>query len=78
MKTLNQFKQEEKIANIELLQGNGRRYAKVNNKDVIVSSKADMAKPLFVTELTTDEQGNARQTPLYVICNAQVKVVATV
>lgn len=70
MKTLAQFKLEEGVATIDLLQGKGRKYATVNNKSVIVSQECDMTKPLFVFH---NEELN-----LHVICNSGVKVVASI
>lgn len=71
MKTLAQFKIEEGVSQIDLLQGKGRRYATVNNKSVIVATECDLAKPLFVFH---NEEKN-----LHVICNSEgAKVVASI
>lgn len=77
MKTLNQFKQENQINTIDLLQGKGRAYATVNDKQLVVSSKCDMSKPLFVIPMKADKDGVA--TPnTYLLCNSDVKVLASI
>lgn len=80
MKTLSQFKNEEKVDHIDLLQGiegNKRAFATVNNKQLIVSSECDLTKPLFVIEMTKDANGNA--TPnVYLLINSKSKHVASV
>ena len=70
MKTLAQFKQEEGVQTIELMQGKGRAFAKVNDKDLIVGTNTDMKQPLFV--IHNEERG------FYVICNAGAKVVGSI
>ena len=77
MKTLGQFKEEEGITKIDLLQGNGRMYATVNEKNLVVSSKCDMSKPLFVIQLEKDKDGKPLQN-VYAITNSVVKVAASV
>ncbi len=85
MKTLNQFKKEQSIEKIELLQGKGRKYCTVRNLSIIVSKKCDLAKPLFVIELSkpVDEaqpDGARVVVPdAFVIINATtVKAVETI
>ena len=70
MKTLAQFKKEEGIDQIDLMQGKGRAYATVNEKSVIVSTECDLTKPLFVF--------HNEEKDLHVICNSGVKLVASI
>lgn len=70
MKTLAQFKLEEGVATIDLMQGKGRKFAKVNDKDLIVATECDMSKPLFVFH--NEEKG------FHVICNSGATVVASI
>jgi len=72
MKTLAQFKLEEKISQIDLLQKNGRAFAKVNDKDLVVSKDCDLKKPLFIIPLTKVVEG---QEPI-VISNAYLMINA--
>ena len=77
MKTFNQFKQEERIASVELLQGKGRAYATVNDKTLMVASTCDLKKPLFVIKMEADKDGVA--TPnTYLLINSDVKVLAAI
>jgi hypothetical protein len=77
MKTLAQFKLEERVSKIDLMKGQGRAFAQVNEKNVIVSEKCDMTKPLFVTKLEADKDGNPLQN-VYAICNSTVELVASI
>jgi len=70
MKTLEQFKLEEGVSKIDLLQGKGRKYATVGTKSLIVSSECDMAQPLFVFHNV--EKG------FHVICNSSAKYVGSI
>ena len=70
MKTLAQFKLEQGVATIDLLQGKGRKYAQVNSLSVIVSTDCDMDKPLFVFHNV--EKG------FHVICNSAAKYVGSI
>ena len=70
MKSLNQFKAENGVVTIDLLQGKGRAYAKVQDKDLIVGSATDMKKPLFV--IHNAEKG------FYCLVNSDVKLVASI
>ena len=70
MKTLAQFKLEEGVATIDLLQGKGRKYATVGTKSIIVSTDCDMAQPLFVFHNV--EKG------FHVICNSNAKYVGSI
>lgn len=70
MKTLEQFKLEQGVSKIDLLQGKGRKYATVNTLSVIVSTECDMARPLFVFHNT--------EKNLHVICNSNAKYVGSI
>lgn len=70
MRTLNQFKQELGVQSIDLLKGNGRMYATVGDKSIIVGSNTDMNKPLFV--IHNSDKG------FYCIVNSAATVAATV
>ena len=70
MRTLNQFKQELGVTSIELMKGNGRMYATVGDKSIIVGNTTDMVKPLFV--VYNEDKG------FYCIVNSSAKVVATI
>lgn len=87
MKTLTQFKAENNINNIDLLQGKGRKYAQVRDIQLVVSSKCDLKQPLFVTLMSkaidkTQEMNeeNSRLVPgVYLLVNApSVKVVESI
>ena len=86
MKTLAQFKAEQGLSKIELLQGTGRKYAQVNDVQLVVSSKCDLTKPCFVTNLNEkiDEAGeftpeNSKIVPgVYLVINASVKAVEVI
>jgi len=75
MKTLEQFKLENGLNKIDLLQGKGRMYARVGNIDVIVSKSADLTKPLFVIP-ATNEDGSLRG--FQTIVNSDVRVAASI
>ena len=66
MQTIEQFKSEQRVDKIILMQGKGRKFSNINGKSVIVATNADMAKPLFVA---WNDKG------FYVIMNASAKVV---
>lgn len=69
MTTLNQFKQEMGVQSIDLMQGNGRMYATVKDKSLIVGTNTDMAKPLFVI---WNDKG------FYCLVNSAAKVVQSI
>lgn len=76
MKTLNQFKQEERVQTIDLLQKKGRAFASVNDKSLVVSKECDMKKPLYVIPLTNKE---GVITPnAFLLINADMKAIASV
>ncbi len=52
MKTLSQFKAEQNIGQIELLQGKGRKFATVRDMDIVVGTKTDLKLPLYVIPLS--------------------------
>ena len=70
MKTLAQFKMEEQVAEIHLLQGKGRKYAQVNEKNLIVSKGCNLQEPLFVIP-TTDKDSKLVIPNLYTIINGK-------
>lgn len=77
MKTLDQFKREERIDKIDLLQGKGRMYATVNEKKLIVATSTDLAKPLYVIPITEDKDKNPVSNVFAIINSATVKTVAS-
>jgi len=84
MQTLNQFKLENRVTNIDLLQKNGRAYANVNNKKLIVSSECDMKQSLFVIPCTKNKDGepmpldmNGHPT-VFLLINSTSKHIATI
>jgi hypothetical protein len=78
MKSLSQFKAEEKVSHIDLLQGKGRKYATVNDKSLIVSKDCDMSKPLFVIATTNKDSGLVIPN-LYTLINAaNVQMVGSI
>lgn len=77
MKTLEQFKAEHNIAQIQFLQGKGRLFAKVGNTDVVISKECNMKEPLYVIPLTTKE-GALVPNAVLIVNNAKVKVAFTI
>ena len=82
MKTLEQFKAEEHIKSIDLLQGKGRMFTKVNDKDLVVAKECDLKKPLFVIPLSKPVEGTEDQFEVipnvYILINSEIKVVGSV
>ena len=78
MKTLDQFKMEEGIKEIHLLQGKGRKYAQVNDKNIIVSTQCDLSKPLFVIPTTNKESGLVMPNLFTIINATNVQMVGSV
>lgn len=78
MKTLNQFKAEEGITNIDFLKGKGRAFATVKDKSLVVSSEFDNTKTAYVTPLSRfnngkdDSEGSTVVPNAFVICNSTV------
>ena len=70
VKTIEQFKLEQGVSKIDLLQGKGRKYATVGTLSVIVSTECDLARPLFVFHNT--------EKNLHVICNSNAKYVGSI
>ncbi len=75
MKSFAQFKAENNVSKIDLLQGKGRMYAKVGSTDLIVGKTTDLSKPLFVIH-GTKEDGSAQ--PFQTLVNSMVKVAASI
>ena len=84
MKTLAQFKQEQNITSIELMQGKGRKFATVRDMDLIVGTKTDLKQPLFVIPLSkaidaalpiSEENSVIVPKAFVLINNANVKAV---
>jgi len=75
-----QFKRDVlKVNNISWMQGKGRVFANVNGISLIVATKTDINKPLFVRELTANKHGEVIPSgTAYVLINSEnVSVVAT-
>ncbi len=81
MKTLNQFKSEENISKIDFLQGKGRAFATVNDKQLVVSKDFDATKAAYVTPLskfnngTDDTDGSTIVPNAFVLVNSEVTLV---
>jgi hypothetical protein len=71
MKTLAQFKKENNIETIQLLQGKNRKFANINDLVIIVSKECDLTKSLFVVATTNQETGVTYQNA-YTIVNSNV------
>lgn len=87
MKTLAQFKAENSIEKIDLLQGKGRKYAQVRDIQLVVSSKCDLKQPVFVTPMSEAidpsqpiSEENSKVIPgVFLLVNAgNVKVVESI
>lgn len=92
MKTLTQFKNENKVSTIDLLQGKGRAYCTVGTQKLFVASKTALDKPLFVTdsirrpiegievtpETVLDNSNSIEDFSSHWLVNSDVKTVATV
>lgn len=87
MKTLAQFKQENNITSIDLLQGKGRKYAQVRDIQLVVSSKCDLKQPVYVTPMSEPidasqpiSEENSKIIPgVFLLVNASsIKVVETI
>ncbi len=78
MKTFAQFKQEEGITSIELMKAaNGRKFAQVNEKNIIVATNCDLSKPLFV--VPTSNKDTKEVVPnLFTIVNSTVEMAETI
>lgn len=75
-----QFKRDVlKVNNIMWMQGKGRMFANVNGLSLIVATKTDINKPLFVRELTSNKNGEVIPSgTAYVLINSEnVTVAAT-
>lgn len=91
MKTLAQFKQEQNVTSIDMLQGTKRAYATVRDHKLFVASKTDLSKPLFVSELRRpnpdvvvaedtllDNSNSVVDPKSHWLVNSNVKTVATI
>jgi hypothetical protein len=84
MKTINQFLLENNCPKLELLQFKGRAFAKVADKDLVVSKSCEYTKPLFVTPLSTfnngvdDTDGSTIVPNAFVLCNSGATIVHTI
>lgn len=80
MQTLAQFKKELGVETIEFMKSNktGTQFTTVRAKNIIISRKADVSKPLYVTMMTRTADGEeiAPETA-YVIHNAGAEVGTT-
>lgn len=76
MKSFAQFKQENGLTKIDLLQGKGRMYAKVGSIDLIVGKETKLDQPLYVIH-GVNEAGQPQ--PFHTLVNsANVKIAATI
>ena len=82
MKTLEQFKLENGIKEINMMKtAKGREFANIAIKDsdgkivkeitVVVATKFDDSKPAYVVEVTEDKNHNALEN-VFAICNSTV------
>lgn len=74
MKTLEQFKKDLGIENIQMMKTKkGRQFAKIGEITIMVSANPDFdAKaPLYVTEVEKDSKGNKLEN-VYAICNSSL------
>ena len=87
MKSFDQFKAENNISTIQLLQGKGRKYAQVRDIQLVVSKNTDLGQPLYVTPLNeaidpTKEMSEENSRPVpnaVVLINASnVKMVEAI
>lgn len=87
MKTLAQFKKENNIETIDLLQGKGRKYAQVRDIQLVVSSKCDLKQPVYVTPMSepidpsqpiTEENSKVVPGVFLLVNAANIKVVESI
>ncbi len=80
MTPLAQWKQLHKVKQIQLMQGQGRMFANINGKTLIVGSKTDLNKELFVMELNSNRDGEviAPGTAFVLINSSKVRVVMSI
>jgi hypothetical protein len=80
MLTLNQFKAENNISKIDMLRGEGRLFATVREKSLVVAKDCDVSKPLYVIPLSKfnngvdDTDGSTIVPNAFVIINSSVTV----
>lgn len=78
MYTLASFKREHQVEKLEFMKGKGRAFTTVKGKSLIIGSKTDLTKPLFVVELTANKDGVAIDPgTAYVIVNNEKITVLT-
>ena len=80
MQSLQQFKAEIGITEIKLVENKkGRKMAFLPNDILLlVSSKCDMAKPMYVNRITEDAQGTPIEDVVYVVFNTDLKEAGTI
>ena len=87
MKTLQQFKLENNITTIDLLQGKGRKYAQVRDIQLVVSSKCNLKEQVYVTPMSEaidkeqpiSEENSKVVSGVFLLVNAaNVKVVDSI
>lgn len=73
MKTLAQFKSELGVDSIQFLKNeSGRQFATIGKVTLVISPKLDMKKPMFVTAIEKDKNGNKLEN-VYSVCNTSVE-----
>ena len=79
MITLQNFKKELGVEQLEFLQGKGRAFCNVGRKCVVIGKTTDLNKPLFVIEMTQNVDGVeiAPETAYVIVNNENVKKVVT-
>lgn len=72
MKTLAQFKAEHNVTSITFSKGKGREFATIGNIDIVISSKTDTTKPLYVIPMGLGEGIEGVRENCFVIINSSV------
>lgn len=80
MRTLQEFKAEIGITEIKLAENaKGRKMALLPKGILLlVSSKCDMSKPMYVNQITKDAAGNPITDEVYVVFNTNLKEAGTI
>ena len=80
MKTLQQFKALLGITEINLVENKkGRKMSFLPNDILLlVSSKCDLTKPLYVNQITKDAKGAPIEDVVYVVFNTDLKEAGTI
>ena len=76
MLPLNAFKAQHG-GDVQLYAGKNRMWGFCGDKKVVVSKECDTNKPMFVTRITEDREGNAVTDEVYVIFNVTGEAVMT-